>query len=601
MRLQDFTEDKQVLLIIDDLQEKRAENPEKFIFSDVVDEAGHQYVDFVQEGGGVLGIALLGYTYVLEQMGIRFLKLAGTSAGAINTVLIAGAGKPHEAKSEKIIEHVANKNFLDFVDGDSDSKKFINAIIEGSSWFTLGFRGLRILDNLKEDLGLNPGQEFYKWLNELLEGWGICSTEDLDNQLRALPDSVNQTLGAKAPKEQAQNKDWQIAIVAADITTETKVVFPQMAHLYFPQPKEVSPAKYVRASMSVPLFFSPFKVPEVPNDPKFAIPNSPAHKLAWEEITNYIGPHPEEVMFVDGGIMSNFPIDIFHAHDKVPQRPTFGVKLGLDRNKINYVGSMDYKNLLGSCFNAARNIRDQDFISSNPDYQKLVAHIETGDHNWINFGLKDEDKLDLFRRGARKAAQFLLSFDWKKYQDLRRNKLFSIASKVLDKPVTYFTKKLENAGKLRQLPIDEKDKEILVKRLQFIEALGQGIKVLWIDDIISNDQDIIDIIRLIGGEFEFVKSSKEAEYILKKNKFNYDCIISDIKRDNNPSEGIDFLVRLNKEFGHVPPAIFYITNYDPSKGTPPYAFGITNKPIELIHFVADIIQRKPVIPPKISS
>ena len=37
----------------------------------------------MQEGGGVWGIALLGYTYILEKMGIRFFSLAGTSAGAI--------------------------------------------------------------------------------------------------------------------------------------------------------------------------------------------------------------------------------------------------------------------------------------------------------------------------------------------------------------------------------------------------------------------------------------------------------------------------------------------------------------------------------------
>jgi hypothetical protein len=58
-----------------------------------IDEKGnahtYEYVNYVQEGGGVLGVALLGYTYVLEKLGIRFYKLAGTSAGAINTMLTA--------------------------------------------------------------------------------------------------------------------------------------------------------------------------------------------------------------------------------------------------------------------------------------------------------------------------------------------------------------------------------------------------------------------------------------------------------------------------------------------------------------------------------
>ena len=61
-------------------------------YSDIVDAEGHQYVDLVQEGGGMLGIALVGYSYVLEQAGIRFFSLAGTSAGAINTLMLAAIG-----------------------------------------------------------------------------------------------------------------------------------------------------------------------------------------------------------------------------------------------------------------------------------------------------------------------------------------------------------------------------------------------------------------------------------------------------------------------------------------------------------------------------
>jgi NTE family protein len=68
----------------------------KFV-SDLVDTAGNQYVDFVMEGGGVLGIALTGYTYVLEQAGIRFLGVGGTSAGSINALMIAALGTPNEA------------------------------------------------------------------------------------------------------------------------------------------------------------------------------------------------------------------------------------------------------------------------------------------------------------------------------------------------------------------------------------------------------------------------------------------------------------------------------------------------------------------------
>jgi NTE family protein len=32
-------------------------------FSDIIDNKGNKYVDLVQKGGGVLGVALVGYTY----------------------------------------------------------------------------------------------------------------------------------------------------------------------------------------------------------------------------------------------------------------------------------------------------------------------------------------------------------------------------------------------------------------------------------------------------------------------------------------------------------------------------------------------------------
>ena len=86
-----------------------------FIVSDVYDEAGNQYTDLVQEGGGVWGIALLGYTYVLEQVGIRFFSLAGTSAGAINTMLLASGGCKNEFRTEKIIKDLLELDLFSFV------------------------------------------------------------------------------------------------------------------------------------------------------------------------------------------------------------------------------------------------------------------------------------------------------------------------------------------------------------------------------------------------------------------------------------------------------------------------------------------------------
>ncbi|MEL6843390.1 MAG: Patatin, partial [Bacteroidota bacterium] len=63
LSVNDFTENKEVLLMVEDVKEyiatQKAEDPE-FGYSDAMDADGNWYVDLVQEGGGVLGVALLG-------------------------------------------------------------------------------------------------------------------------------------------------------------------------------------------------------------------------------------------------------------------------------------------------------------------------------------------------------------------------------------------------------------------------------------------------------------------------------------------------------------------------------------------------------------
>ncbi|HOI50592.1 MAG TPA: patatin-like phospholipase family protein, partial [Prolixibacteraceae bacterium] len=143
------------------------------VFSDILDGEGNQYVDLVQEGGGVLGIALVGYTYVLEEAGIRFFHLAGTSAGAINTLVMAGIGTIDKRKSEEILQALAAQNLFDFVDGDPVLKKLLQRVIDGTPLKKIKWSLLWNLRKLKsailDHLGLNPGNQFETWLETLLE------------------------------------------------------------------------------------------------------------------------------------------------------------------------------------------------------------------------------------------------------------------------------------------------------------------------------------------------------------------------------------------------------------------------------------------------
>jgi len=410
MKITDFTENGLVLSIIDELKE--TVGPDKN-FSDIVDDQGNQYVDLVQEGGGVLGVALVGYVYILEQMNIRFLSLAGTSAGSINTLLMAAAGRIDEAKSCWILECLCNKKLYDFVDGDKDAREFIDALLGDVSNVKLALKGTQVIDSFRDEYGLNPGKNFHEWMKNLLNQKKIKSMDDLQKLRDAGVSEGNNLRNRLTNATYSSPKGLlDLAIIAADITTQSKIVFPQMSELFYTNPEKANPADFARASMSIPFFFQPFR-----------ISNLPSGVDAWRKWNQMTGLHasiPNEVLFMDGGIISNFPIDIFHNNTKVPESPTFGVKIGLDKAEINE--NKKFFSLIGSVFNTARFSSDDNFLRTNPDFRHLIGYIDTGNHNWLNFGLSEEAKIDLFIRGAQSAAAFLTNFDWIKYKKMREVK-----------------------------------------------------------------------------------------------------------------------------------------------------------------------------------
>jgi hypothetical protein len=63
-----------------------------------------------------------------------------------------------------------------------------------------------------------------------------------------------------------------------------------------------------------------------------------------------------------------------------------------------------------------------------------------------------------------------------------------------------------------------------------------------------------------------------------------------MERDNDSTAGLTFLQKFRK-IDKTTPVIFYVGVFDPGKGVPPEAFGITNRPDELLHLTIDALER----------
>ncbi len=461
------------------------------VVSDVTDTNGHQYVDLVQEGGGVLGIALVGYTYVLEKMGIRFFSLAGTSAGSINAMLLACAGNKEDEKSSIIVDHLVKLDMFSFVDGKSSNTRFtkwikkiiqrmllgnnvlkkimrliswtiimlllltvtcfiINFIWPGiAKWIGLAagitlclFIGLvffgasRFKQFAKNGYGLNEGKVFHEWIKQLISSFHV-QADPTQQTIKNYADfsyhfmRVPPGMSVKNDERRFNNEPPSmpmLTLITCDIIAERKIEFTQMWDLYWSKGEELHPGDFVRASMSIPVFFETFTLTEIRKKSSFDLWDK---HLNWQNERKAI---PDTAQFIDGGTLSNFPINVFfNPNYPVPRMPTLGIRLQDGVLDSASRSNNSFFRYIASLFSTIRFNFDRDFITRNRAYNKGVKNIDVRAHSWLNFFMEDKEKVELFAKGAAAAAEFLKGFNWEEYKT-ERLKNFELSKERFENP-----------------------------------------------------------------------------------------------------------------------------------------------------------------------
>ncbi|HVM90053.1 MAG TPA: patatin-like phospholipase family protein [Puia sp.] len=479
---ENFIRHPEIVACIDELKEKFGENFEKLVVSDTLDDKGHQYVNLVQKGGGVLGVALVGYTYILEEAGIRFLRLAGTSAGAINTSLSVVIGEKQEAKSHKILKYLCELNFFNLVDGKPFIRWLIRNFITNEKFETnlrrwlmglllllfglvftdfvlLAFRshewarialpfsvlltGSHLLlitsiiiyinflfRSLRESgHGVNPGNFFYDWIKKIMDENGVTNV----SQIKAKAETLPLMRVRNTETQNANTLFGDVTFITSELVSENKIEFPKMANLFRENPDDLHPAHFVRASMSIPIFFESHTIGNI--DTK-----NLKIKEAWMEHFGDDQDIPDIARFIDGGMLSNFPINIFYNPKVIePRLPSWGIDLD-DTDPDARMREMDnvpwsLTSYLGRLFNTIRYYYDKDFLIKNNVFKKGIGKIQLAEFNWLNFFISDEEKLKMFIRGAKAATDFLKSFDWPSYQKERTQMQMILNEKQKPEPI----------------------------------------------------------------------------------------------------------------------------------------------------------------------
>ncbi len=131
-------------------------------------------------------------------------------------------------------------------------------------------------------------------------------------------------------------------------------------------------------------------------------------------------------------------------------------------------------------------------------------------------------------------------------------------------------------------------REIAVSRAKKNLGLFEGVHILWVDDEPKACQNERNMFIKLKAEITVAINTEEA--LEKLSRARYDFIISDMARGEESTAGLTLLKQLQENKDRTP-LIFYIGVLNPQKGVPPFCFGITNRPDELLHLSLDILER----------
>jgi NTE family protein len=223
-------------------------------------------------------------------------------------------------------------------------------------------------------------------IKNIVNGTSFKSFEDKKNILRIFSKYglyagdatlawLKQQIAQKKDKNLSENATFRdfhnagcrdLYVFASDLNLRT------LAEFSFRKTPDVVVAEAVRASMSIPLFFK-----------------------AWRFSNN----NPNDHLYVDGGMIFNFPIDIFDQGG-VPNPETMGLYLSNvhavpKANNLGYNSIVDYVKIT---FETILDAQPINFIN-NPDQLSRTAIIDDLGISPVNFNLSVQQEEALYQSG----------------------------------------------------------------------------------------------------------------------------------------------------------------------------------------------------------
>lgn len=321
--------------------------------------------DLVLSGGGVKGVGLVGAIVALLDDGYEPQRISGTSAGSIVGAVVAAGVQSGGLTGAQVKELALGLDYSRFTDpGALERVPLLGpsvALLRGN--------------------GIYRGDYARDWVRDQLAGLGVRTFGDL-----AIDDD-------HLPPE----RRYRLVVTVSDVTTGQLVRLPwDYRRVYGLDPDEQSVADAVRASMSIPFFFRPVAL------------------TSASGLTSTL---------MDGGLLSNFPIDSLDRVDgKRPRWPSIGITVlpNLPQGNDKIIPALDALRILGPP-HVLENVittvlvgRDQAYLNQ-PWVSARAIRVDSTDVGFLDFDISDADVEALYARGHAAGKEFLETWDWAAY------------------------------------------------------------------------------------------------------------------------------------------------------------------------------------------
>lgn len=216
--------------------------------------------------------------------------------------------------------------------------------------------------------GLYEGKYLRDWLSEQLAALGVRTFADL-------------RLTEPWATQLAPERRYKLVVIVSDVSRGRLVRLPWDYAAYGLNPDEQPVADAVRASMSIPFFYEPVIL--------------------------------QGRYLVDGGLLSNFPVDIF---DDTGGWPTFGIKLSARAEALTTIQPVtNPADFTLAMLNTVTNAHDLQHVD-DPCTQKRTIFVDTFSIRATHFDITKEEQVKLYESGRTYAKEFLAAWDFAEYK-----------------------------------------------------------------------------------------------------------------------------------------------------------------------------------------